>query len=172
MRHEEPHPNWREWRLLILLGVVLGLLVLGAFTVILTHPAQLSPWNAVLFVWLMYFLSAGIIEYLFCWRGRHEGQDNSGAGFIVALVGCACFMLSAAVLMIVSLIISDNTPHPYDPRLYGSPAFDRSITLIVLLLLAFLNVVGLAFIAGGARIGGALAMWRVKRYQAREQRIS
>ena len=172
MRHEEHHPNRRDWLLVFLLGLPLGLLVLGVFVVTLAHAAQLSPWNAVLFVWLMYFLSAGIIEYLFCWRGRHEGQDNSGAGFIVALVGCACFMLSAAALMIVSLIISDNTPHPYDPRLYGSPAFDRSITLIVLLLLAFLNVVGLAFIAGGARVGGALAMARVKRYQAREQRIS
>src|SRR5689334_19249255 len=98
MRHEEPHPNWRDWGLLILLGALLGLLVLGVFTVILAQPAQLSPWNAVLFVWLMYFLSAGIIEYLFRWRGRHKGWDTSGAGFIVALVGCACFMLSAAVL--------------------------------------------------------------------------
>ncbi len=174
MQREEQHQNWREWRLLILLGVLLGLLMLGAFTVILTHPARLSPWNAVLFVWLMYFLSAGIIEYRFRWRSRHEGWDTSGAGFIVALVGCACFMLSATVWMILSLIISDNTPHPYpyDPRLYGSPAFDRTIAFIALLLLALVNVVGLAFIAGGARVGGALAVWRVKRHQAREQRTN
>ncbi len=81
-------------------------------------------------------------------------------------------MLCAAVLMIVSLIISDNTPHPYDPRLYGSPAFDRSIALIALLFLAFLNVVALAFSAGGVRLGRALAIWRVKRRRAREQRFS
>ena len=105
MQCEERRPNWRDWWLLILLGALLGLLVLGVFTVILAHPAQLSPWTAVLFVWLMYFLSAGIIEYLFRWRGRHGGQGTSGAGFIVALVGCACFMLSAAVWMIVALII-------------------------------------------------------------------
>src|SRR5690348_1742501 len=85
MQREEQRQNWRDWWLLILLGALLGLLVLCVFTVILARPAQLSPWNAVLFVWLMYFLGAGIIEYLFRWRSRHGGRDTSGAGFIVAL---------------------------------------------------------------------------------------
>ena len=87
MHREEPHPNRRDWRLVIMLGLPLGLLELGFFVVNAALPTWLSPLNAVLFVWLMYFLSAGIIEYLFRWRGRHKGWDTSGAGFIVALVG-------------------------------------------------------------------------------------
>ncbi|HEY1391027.1 MAG TPA: hypothetical protein VGF38_21000 [Ktedonobacterales bacterium] len=167
MQREEQHPNWRDWRLVFLLGLPLGLLELGVFAVAATQPTALTLWNAAFFGWLLYFLIVGVIDYQFCWRRRREGWDTSGTGFIVALVGCACFMLCAAVLMIVALII----PHPHDPQTrITPPAFDRSIALIALLLLAFINVVALAFSTGGARLGRALAIWRVKRHQVRATR--
>ncbi|HEX5547763.1 MAG TPA: hypothetical protein VFX24_10150 [Ktedonobacterales bacterium] len=168
MPHEEQHPNWRDWRLVFLLGLPLGLLELGLFAVAAAKPIALPLWNAASFDWLLYFLIAGVIEYQFYWRRRREGWDTSGTGFIVALVGCACFMLCAAVLLIDALII----PHPTDPQTrITPPAFDRSIALIALLLLAFLNVVALAFSAGGARLGRALAIRRAKRLQLEEQQL-
>ena len=103
MHREEPHPNRRDWRLVIMLGLPLGLLELGLFAFTVALPTWLSPLNALLLAWLMYFLSAGMIEYLFCSRRRRGDWDPSGAGFIVALVGCACFMLSVTVLMIFAL---------------------------------------------------------------------
>ncbi len=55
MRHEEQHPNRRDWQLVFLLGLPLGLLELGLFAVAATQPTALPLWNAAFFDWLLYF---------------------------------------------------------------------------------------------------------------------
>lgn len=178
MRREEPHPNWRDWRLLFLLGLPLGLLELGLFAISTIHPAMLPLWNASFFYWLLCFLIAGAIEYQFIQRRRHTGWYASGAGFLAALVGCTCFMLSVAVWLFIAIVLYQLTPHPPPPHvmdppdIVDQPTQDPSRAVILLQLLALFNVVALAFSAGGARIGSALAIWRAKRLEARGQRIS
>lgn len=68
MQREEQHPNWRDWRLVLLLGLPPGLLEFGAFAINAPHPYSLPSQPAMLFDWLFYFLIAGIIEYQFCLR--------------------------------------------------------------------------------------------------------
>lgn len=153
----------------MVLGLPLGLLELGLFAVTVTRPLMLPSWNALLYDWLLYFLIAGVIEYQFCWRRRHEGWDTSVAGFLAALVACAIFMLSVTVWLIISIVVYDHTPHPPPPPVIDPPDIiplptaDPSRAFILLTNLAFLNVVALAFSAVGARIGNALATWRKDR---------
>jgi hypothetical protein len=169
MQREEQHPNWRDWRLVLLLGLPPGLLEFGAFAINAPHPYSLPSQPAMLFDWLFYFLIAGIIEYQFCLRRWHKGWDPSGAGFLVALVGCACFMLCVTVWMIIVLILYANTPHPPQPHIVDPPdviAFDRSRAFMALAFLALINVAALGFSAVGARIGRVLAIWRAKQLSA------
>lgn len=161
MQREEQHPNWRDWRLVFLLGLPPGLLEFGALATNAPHPYWLLSQPAMLFDWLFYFLIAGIIEYQFYLRRWHKGWDPSGAGFLVALVGCACFMLCVTVWMIIVLILYANASYPPDVL-----AFYRSRAFMALTFLALINVATLGFSAVGARIGRALAIWRAKQLSA------
>ncbi len=164
MQREEPHPNWRDWWLLILLGVPLGLLELSLFVVGLGYSSRLLPLQAVLLGLPLYLAIPVIASYWTC-RQRHVDDSTAGStGFRVGLVGFAVLMLATALIFAVMFMRYINTPHSFSPRaphewgLYD-PTGELRTLATTLGILAVVNSIGILLSVMGGLIGGALAQW-------------
>jgi len=172
-----PWSRWRDWRYAFIFGLPLGALELGLIYITITHNYWLSPQQATLIGWLLCLLIPGIAGYHICYRRRHTDAANGRAGFRMGVVGWTVVMAGFAVWLGVGLAVYYNTPLPpaSESRTFDSPTFAQSFALFVaivfLALLAMISFVGLSFSAASGRIGEALATWRVKRLEARGQRM-
>lgn len=143
-------------------GLPLGALTLGVFTLAVLFPARLSPGPAILVGLALYLVVALVAGYRYCYQRRHEGWESGWAGFRVGLVAATLFMLVMTVWMIVSIHIQENTPPPPNSRVFHSQTLDVIVGAIIFGVFAVLNGTGMLLSAIGARIGGALAIWRAK----------
>jgi hypothetical protein len=171
MQHTMPRTRWQRWRHALAFGLPLGVLELGLLYIIVAHGSWLSPQQATLIGWLLALLIPGVAGYHIRYQGRHAGSTNGWTGLRVGLVGATVVMAGVAMWQLVDLIIHANSPPPPGTRNFYSPAFAVILAIMLLGLLAMINFVGVSFSAASGLIGEALATWRIKRLEARGQRI-
>lgn len=174
MQQTMPRTPWQRWRHALAFGLPLAVLQLVLYMFTITHAKQLT-YGPILLDYLLVFLIAAVAGYHFCSQRRQEGWESGWAGLRVGLVACVVFLLLTATDIAAALIIADNTPPPpppTNPRQIYSPGLALIIDVMLWAFLAFVSGLSLFVSAAGGRIGGALAIWRAKRGQAREQRFS
>ena len=147
-------------------GLPLGVLALGVLALAIVFPARFSPGQAILIGLALYFIVPLFAGYRYCYQRRHEGWESGWAGFRVGLVAAALFMLVVTALLIIAIVVDANTPPPSPAsvrvRAIHSTTLDIIVGVFAFGVMAVLNGVGMLLGAIGARIGGALAIWRAK----------
>lgn len=145
-------------------GLPLGALTLGILLLAVKFPARLSPSPAILIGLALYLIVPLSAGYRYCYQRRHEGWESGWAGFRVGLVAAALLMLVVTVLLIIAIVVDANTPPPPpgNIRTFHSTTLDIIVSVFALGVMAALTGTGVLLGTIGARIGGAMAIWRVK----------
>lgn len=145
-------------------GLPLGALTLGILLLAVKFPTRLSPGPAILIGLSLYIIIPLFAGYRYCYQQPHEGWESGWAGFRVGLVAAALLMLVVTVLLIIANVVDANTPPPPpgNIRTFHSTTLDIIVSVFALGVMAALAGTGVLLGAIGARVGGALAIWRAR----------